>query len=429
MKLSFFTLLLLFSYCSIAQIQFENRYTGHPGAEVKAMAQCLDTGYIMVGGSSQSIAIVRTDKYGDSLWTYSASTPSQFGFNVEQCLDSNFIVCGYAIESNSSNAMLLKLNDQGDTLWMKSHGQSGSNWIQSIVQLADSGFIGVGSRVYRFNKHGEEVWSQNTVGGNQAISMILTADSHIVYTTTSTAQASGGSLIKMDLDGNQVMTKNYSFAHFYNNSDNNVAETSDGGFILAAQPTDVSATLILKTDSDGDTIWTRRYPDANLGSGMGVIETDSGGYLTCDFSLDGAGIHAHLYRLDASGGDMWSRTYDQASAQSLAQTLDGGYAFSGYKENNGGTRKFFLAKIGGSIDVSVPELEDQSTTIYPTVSNGIFNTACADCINAPFHVLDMQGALVHQSRFTSTIDLTHLRSGYYILVSETGESQKLGIIK
>jgi hypothetical protein len=412
-----------------AQIQFENRYSGHPGSEVKAMTQCLDTGYIMVGGASQSIAIVRTDQYGDSLWTYSASSPSQFGFNVEQCLDSNFIVCGYVIESNSSNAMLLKLNDLGDTLWMKSHGQSGSNWIQSIVQLADSGFIGVGSRFYRFNKHGDEVWSQNTVGGNQAISMILTTDSHIVYTTTSTAQASGGSLIKMDLDGTQVMSKNYSFAHFYNNSDNNVAETSDGGFILAAQPTDVSATLILKTDSDGDTVWTRRYPDANLGSGMGVIESDSGGYLACDFSLDGTGVHAHLYRLDASGDDMWMRTYDQASAQSLVQTFDGGYAFSGYRENGGGTRKFYLAKIGGSIELSVPQIEDQKASIYPRVSDGIFQIICTDCIGTSYQVFDMQGMLVHQSRLTSTMDLTHLRTGYYILVSDTGTTQKLGIFK
>lgn len=418
--------LLLSAQVSQSQIQFENRYTGHPGAEVKGMQQCLDSGYIMVGGQSQSLAIVRTDENGDSLWTYSASTPSQFAFNVEQCLDSNFVVCGYAIESNSSNALMMKLNDQGDTLWTKSYGQSGSHWIQSVKQLADSGFIGVGSRITRMNKHGDELWANNVAAGEQAISMILTSDSHIVYTSTSASLASGGWMTKMDLDGNVSWTKHFSFAHIYNNSDNNLSATSDGGYIVVAQPTDVPATVVIKTDEDGDTLWTRRYPDATLGSGMGVIESDSGGYLVADFNLDASGVHLNLRRLDESGDDMWMKTIDRASAQSLTQCYDRGYAVSGYKESSG-KRKFFLWKIGGeSLINSTPVVNRIDPKMWPTISIGSFNVTCSECLGQTYQVIDLQGRFVHSGTIESALDFSHLPNGHYVLLT-SGEALRFGV--
>lgn len=410
------TLLFIFIALSTAmqaQVKIEKRYSNHPGAEVKALRQCLDSGFIMVGGDLQAMAIIRTNANGDSIWTKNFDTPPQFGFNIEQCRDSGFIVTGYELNS-TCDAFLLKLNADGSTAWKQTYGTGNCEWGQAVKQLADSGYLVVGTKIFRTDKNGNQLWSQTI--SNQAMSMIITQDSHVVYTSTSSNISSGGWLTKMDLDGNNVWTKSFSNAYFYNNCDNNVAATSDGGYILAARPTNSPGGMLLKTDASGTVEWTKEFNPGTLGAAMSVIEADSGGYATCGFWIDTEGAHAYLYRTDEAGDFLWEKQYAKASGQSLLQTYDGGYAFAGYQENNSGKRKFFLAKIGGHFPLSIAEIETQKFNIYPTLSSGELYVQCEDCFGNLAQVFDAQGRNVETIVLAESIDLSHLRAGIYTIV-------------
>jgi len=402
-----------------AQIKFEKRYSNHPGAEVKALRQTADSGFIMVGGDAQAMAIIRTNAYGDSIWTKLFDTPPQFGFNIEQCRDSGFIVTGYELNS-TCDAYLLKLNADGTTAWKQTYGTGNCEWGQAVKQLADSGYLVVGTKIFRTDKNGNQLWSQSI--SNQAMSMIITADSHVVYTSTSSNISSGGWLTKMDLDGNNLWTKSYSNAYFYNNCDNNVAQTSDGGFILAARPTNSPGGMLLKTDASGTVEWTKEFNPGTLGAAMSVIETDSGGYATCGFWIDTEGAHAYLYRTDDAGDFLWEKQYAKASGQSLLQTFDGGYAFAGYQENNSGKRKFFLAKVGGQLLLSITIIKTEIFNIYPTLSSGVLHVQCEDCIGNTAQIFDTQGRNVETIILAESIDLSYLNTGIYTIVDSKTHS-------
>lgn len=103
---------------------------------------------------------------------------------------------------------------------------------------------------------------------------------------------------------------------------NFVQQTSDGGFIVVGF-TNFNQThtciWLLKTDFQGDIIWTRKY---GLGGSIGkaVFETRDSGFAV--FSDEG--FSWSLLRLDSCGGSLWSCTYD-GNLNSVQPTTDGGY--------------------------------------------------------------------------------------------------------
>jgi hypothetical protein len=423
MKTFLFAFTLLISNVASAQFQFENRYTGQSGTDAKAIRQTLDSGYVVVGGQSQPttvLTVMKLNPMGDTVWTTDFSDPPAFGFNVDQTLDSGYIVTGYAFDPASS-AILVKLDQYGNVEWSETYSTV-SEWGQAVKQLPDSGYIVAGQRIFRTDKSGVVLWSQATAGGNQAMSMIWSSDGNLVYTQTSSSTSGGTWLTKMDTDGNQIWTESYSDLYTHSNCDNNVAETSDGGFIIAGQPTDETQGMIMKLDSDRDFEWSQEFQPGIVGSATSVVESDSGGYLACGYKVDATGVHAYLHRTDMNGNMLWEKEYEKGHAQSLIATNDGGYSFAGYKENNSGNQKYFVVKIGGNTPLSVEEKFVSNDRIFPTASSGVFQVHCKDCFGQTAHIIDLRGQAVGNIILKKDIDLGYLSTGSYFLINQSTQA-------
>ena len=116
-----------------------------------------------------------------------------------------------------------------------------------------------------------------------------------------------------------------------------VHQTTDGGFILTGRislsSTDQDAFLI-KTNANGDTLWTKKYGGLNLENGSSVEPTTDGGYIVTGWTSSfGAGnFDVYLIKTDAVGDTLWTKTYggtQQDQGRSVQQTTDGGYIVSG----------------------------------------------------------------------------------------------------
>lgn len=431
MKNSLSLALLIMSISAFSQFQFENRYTGQGGTDAKAIRQTLDSGYIAVGGQSQPSAIMtimKLNPMGDTLWTTDFSDPPAFGFNVDQTLDSGYIVTGYAFDPSSS-AILVKIDPSGNLEWSETYG-SISEWGQAVKQMPDSGYIVVGQRVFRTDKFGTVLWSEATAGGNQAMSMIWSSDGNLVYTQTSSSTNGGTWLTKMDLSGDPIWTEAFSGMYTHSNCDNNVAETSDGGYILSGQKTNDTRGMLMKLDSDRDIEWTKDFQSGIVGSATSVVESDSGGFLACGYKVDAIGIHAYLYRTDENGNVQWEKEYENGQAQSIINTYDGGYAFAGYKENKSGKQKYFVVKIGGAQPIATGMIHEKEFKVYPTISTGIFNIRCAGCFGESVSLLDLSGRTIKRTVLTQQLNLGNLESGAYYIVNQiTGASNFVEIIR
>ena len=87
-----------------------------------------------------------------------------------------------------------------------------------------------------------------------------------------------------------------------------VQKTSDGGYIIAGRQEGEGGWL-LRTDEEGDTLWTS-YPSGFMGgSAYSVQQTSDGGYILAGYqaATDDGKYHLALVKISSTGEEMWTR--------------------------------------------------------------------------------------------------------------------------
>jgi hypothetical protein len=66
--------------------------------------------------------------------------------SIEQTTDGGFIISGltYSYGAGQDDAYIIKTDPEGYVEWMKTYGGSDKDWIQSIKQTEDGGYIAAG---------------------------------------------------------------------------------------------------------------------------------------------------------------------------------------------------------------------------------------------------------------------------------------------
>ena len=133
-----------------------------------------------------------------------------------------------------------------------------------------------------------------------------------------------------------------------------VRETQDGGFIMVGMadvgnPTDLDVYLI-KTDGNGDTIWTQTYDYATLiDVGQSILPLDDDGYLVTGYRSDlNDGQDLLLFKVDSSGEREWFNIIYGASGRSIKQTADDGFVIAGYAFGDTVDDDMYVARIDSS---------------------------------------------------------------------------------
>jgi hypothetical protein len=118
-----------------------------------------------------------------------------------------------------------------------------------------------------------------------------------------------------------------------------VKPTTDGGYIMTGYTDSIGAglydLLLVKTDSEGSTEWSRAFGGGGRDYGNSVVPTADGGYLAAGYTLSygAGGDDVYLVRADAEGNLEWQTTYGGSASDvgyAVAKTLDGGYAVAGH---------------------------------------------------------------------------------------------------
>ncbi len=119
-----------------------------------------------------------------------------------------------------------------------------------------------------------------------------------------------------------------------------VLETNDGGFIMAGRIGQVSGqpdsgdVYISYTNADGALLWSKRYGGDARENGALVVQTADNGYLLAatTFSFGAGNSDFWVIKTDANGDSLWSRTYGGADAETLNDVVaidDGGFLLLG----------------------------------------------------------------------------------------------------
>lgn len=423
-----FALITLFLPAIIGAITFERWYGGSHDDGGYSVQQTSDGGYIIAGYTDKEgfpfrnwdVLLIKVDSLGNIVWTeiYGDSLEDA-GSCVRQCKNGDYIVVGvtysYYGGNSVSDVFLLKVDLWGDTIWTKTYGGTGWDKGYSVIESHDGGYIIVGSTtsygaggadiyLLKVDTVGDEVWSR-TFGGSSAQvgrSIQETKDGGYIIAGSSIAESpdsDGVFLVKTDSLGNSAWER------FYGDdlsSAYSIKQTTDRGYIVCGHKADFDnggwEVWLLKTDSLGDTIWTKSYGGYSEDWGYSVQQTSDTGYVIAGHTWSyGAGSRdVYLIKTDKIGNVLWARTYggsDGDGSRSVQIANDGGYVIVGSTQSYGsGGSDVYLIKTDGAGVVQVPEEDWSAHKSSQLVVGQVFPNPSAG--GARIHYILQRGAHV-----------------------------------
>jgi len=117
------------------------------------IVQAPDGGFLIAGYGwtppyANQICVYKTDPDGVLLWNknYGGSS-DDFGAAIQLTNDGNFILAGYTYSfgSGQCDGYLIKIDQQGDTIWTGVHGGTSYDSYRFVRPTSDNGYIAVGT--------------------------------------------------------------------------------------------------------------------------------------------------------------------------------------------------------------------------------------------------------------------------------------------
>lgn len=241
-----------------------------------------------------------------------------------------------------------------DTLWTKIYASPGPDVAYSVIETSDAyyltaGYTGFGAGgqdgwLLKLNNSGDTLWSKPWGGtGYDGLHAVIEASDggYLLVGFTESFGAGGKDvyLIKTDSDGNQVWTKTYGGSL----QDVGYAGcVTSGGYVICGYidgPFDWTKgdLWILKIDESGDTLWTRRY--GGVGEDYCIsVRSLSSGYIMSGVNSASGGKDAWLVSIDDAGDTLWTSSFGDAGedvAYGVNLSHDGGYVITGYVDGTG----------------------------------------------------------------------------------------------
>lgn len=162
-------------------------------------------------------------------------------------------------------------------------------------------------------------------------------------------------LVRTDSEGDTIWTR--TFGGPGDEIARSVIETGDGGFVIAGKTQSVGNknwnVYLLKTDSGGKKTWVKTYGETEMDFAKAVIQTSDGGYALVGATMgaNGETYDAYFIKTDADGNRKWVKSYggdDGEFATAIAETEGGGYIIAAATESFGkGLVDFYLIRTDG----------------------------------------------------------------------------------
>ena len=310
--------------------------------------------------------VARLDADGNLLWskTY-GGTADDRGEAIKTTSDGGFIITGYsrsADEDVSTNngfydQWIVKLDANGDLIWEKSFGFSGSDQAFDIMQTSDGGYFTTGFLDVTASGGAGNVGKPS--GTNEG----FINPKHGV-----------GEFWCHKLDANGTIVWSRYFGGTNNDRSYSTLETNDNNFIIAgsSESDDFDVTnsqgsydfWVVKMSNTGDLIWQKSYGGSGIEIGYDITKTNDGNYLVVGdtrstdgniSNLKGSADFWIIKISDTDGSLLWERTYggtDFESARGVTPLQDGGFAVVGSAKSNNvdvnsnyGQNDFWVIKI------------------------------------------------------------------------------------
>jgi hypothetical protein len=293
---------------------FKKTYGGSGFDSGRELQICSNGDYLVLGISTtysargdSDVYVARISPSGNKLWhkTY-GGRGNQIAWSIRKTSDGNFIIAGSAQSpgSDSTDVLLMKINEKGDSLWARTYGGVGLDDGKEAIETKDGGII---------------------ISG---------------YTSTNASYEDYRcALIKTDANGQMQWMRQYATTqNRYFGGGSSVKQTPDGGYVYLGQThgADFENTdmYMVKVNGNGDVMWSKTLNMPMKERGQYVHVNPDGTIITVGDQETGSagGYDLNVRKFDANGKELWSKLFggdDKDIGKMLQPTSDGGYLVVG----------------------------------------------------------------------------------------------------
>src|SRR5574343_20917 len=210
-----------------------------------------------------------------------------YGEGVVQLIDSSYLVTGSSSSFSDSpaQAFLLKLDKNGDYVWSRNYGGTESDWGRRVLNWNDSIFYITGY--------------SNSLG----------TGSYNAY------------LVKTDKDGNELLQKHYNHSGW--DKINDALFTSDSMIYMVGETAGTTNGdnnyYIIKTDKNGDTLWTRNFGSIGEDALQSIHQFDANIFYAVGhkYNVDSTYSKGVLVKFDKEGNVLLEKEFGPNGAYQL----------------------------------------------------------------------------------------------------------------
>lgn len=372
----FLALVLATAIPATAHAGWTKTYGGSKDDYGISVEQTSDGGYIILGqtfsfGEGGDAWLLKTNSMGDTLWS---RTYGDVGFDyptfVRQTSDDGYIISGIktSVKDEDQDLWLVKTDSLGTVEWEKCYGEKDyhdGGWC--VQETSDGGYIISGDKgcpkagcggwkmwLLKTDSLGDTIWTRTfTPWASIATAFFVQETSEGDYIFVGSLDLSEEDdedlfLLKTSPQGDSLWMVIYDYMGYNGDQGHCIQEADDGGFIITGisyesmTPRDGDIWL-LKTDPQGDTMWTRTFGAEKIDWGLFVCTTSDGGYVLTGMrdQIYPAWSNLWLIKTDADGNEIWSRTYGEIGGlendwgNCVRETSDGGFIIAGATETWG----------------------------------------------------------------------------------------------
>lgn len=320
-----------------------DRYIGGTGRDQgHALVMASQGDYVLVGEYEQSPGnpdayMVRVNMQGDTLWTLKVGgTDRDALISVIQSQDGNFIAAGYtrSFGSGREALLLMKVSPNGQLIWQQNLGPAGFWKGEELVEGPDGSLYIVGSEtdvglinrnalLVKTDSIGQFLWAQtydwNQKDYGQGLilhpdgSLVLVGSSIFIYPYFSTLN-----LVKVDSLGQVQWRQQYGGGDFELGT--GIIRLAGGGYMLVGTTSapglhfDDHEVWMIRTDAQGDSLWSRHFGYSESDFGKHMIQTSDGGFVICGSAANVVDLVPDLFFIKTDGMGMTRRETDQIEA-------------------------------------------------------------------------------------------------------------------
>ncbi|MFC1483700.1 T9SS type A sorting domain-containing protein [Candidatus Neomarinimicrobiota bacterium] len=241
----------------------------------------------------------------------------------------------------------------------------------------------------------DTLWTKTygTAGGEILYSIDQTADDGFIMSGVFEwgTESDDYWLVRTDAQGDTVWTRTYGGPGADQCQSGQM--TADGGYIMAG----LGEMWLIRTDANGDTLWTLRSGGPGGSESPHVALTNDGNYIiTGNITDEVNNAQVGLVKVDDEGTILWTKKYGDVDDQFgtfVQPTADDGYIILGLKDITWPNHDFWLLKTNAAGDTAwttvIPTDNGEPNVVRQTVDGGyaifglIFGTLAAPDDEAP----------------------------------------------